>query len=93
MCETYCCHECGCEIRNSMDIGIVGAELHSRSLFAGCKEKEYWTETVIICASCMDAADRMMEKVADAPETEIEAAFEEFCREYGTDENLREVHA
>lgn len=92
MCDYYC-YECGCEIRNSMDIGIVGAQLRSRSVFAGSKEKQYWTQTVIICKSCMQDADDMMEKVANAPESEIEAAFDKFCREYDTDANFREVSA
>jgi len=93
MCETYYCQECGCEIRNSMDIGIVGEELEYRSIIAGCEPKESFTRTVIICTSCMDAADRLMEAIADSPEFDIEAAFEEFCRQYRTDENLREVYA
>jgi len=93
MCETYYCRDCGCEIRNSMDIGAVYRELNFRSIFAGSKEKEYFYDTVIICASCLEDVDRMMERVANSVESEIEAAFDSFCREYNEDENLREVFA
>jgi len=91
VCTYYYCNECGCEIWNSMDIGIVGAELQSSSVFPGCTEREYYTKTVMICKSCVQDADNMMEEVANAPESEIDAAFERFCREFDHDTYSGEV--
>jgi len=76
-----------------MDIGAVYRELNFRSIFAGSKEKEYFYETVIICASCIDDRKRMMQRIENSVESEIEAAFDAFCKEYSTDNNLREVLA
>lgn len=93
MCTDYYCRECGCEIRNRTDIGTADRELRLRSIFPGSKEKELYFETVIICASCIEDSARMMERIINSIEWEIDAAFDAFCREYEEDKNLREVSA
>lgn len=82
MCNDFYCRECGCEIRNSMDIGMVDIEVQSRSVFPGCKEKEYIKKPFVICQSCLDETERQWEEFKKTPEYEYECSFIRFCRQF-----------
>lgn len=93
MCNDFYCRECGCEIRSDTDVGFVDVEIISRSIFPGCKEKEYFKKPFVICKNCLEETESQREEFKLTPEYEYECSFMRFCREFDDDAYFREVNA
>lgn len=82
MCDEYYCRECGCEIRNSMDIGFVDIEIEVISIFPGNPAKEYLKKPFVVCRNCLEETEQQREEFKLTPEYEHECSFVRFCRAY-----------